>query len=521
MEFSGKPSLQELARALSALQQDTVRHEQQLAQLLALVLQYAEQAENHNLHEAWHPPVNSLADRFDGFESKAKLRPITKVPNQKVDIVDKLKTTWLGQIYVNRLKQYKVFFWLVNWIWARTYLPFVRFVSIHLNEKRSKKWLPLTKQNAYAKTRGVTPHKLSDASVTVTPTPKVFPETDQSYLQSPHASYHFPEISVIQVTEGMIYGGTNLILTKDEVICHDLYDFVRDSTSEELHGRTQIDPDKNKIRWLLHDDTPEHMPAAAAFVDACAPNYAHWLTEVLPRIAAFCADEEFKHIPIVVNDGLHENILASLFLVSGNSREIIALAVGRAIKADVIYLTSVAGYVPFDRRNPNLAGHSHGLFSPNSLQLVSKNFATLAEKIPEQTWPKKIFLRRNSGARKVTNAAELEDLFVSNGYVIVEPEKLTFYQQMLLFNNANAVVAPTGAALGNAIFCKPGTRIGVLMAKHENMIYRYWSNMLAPFQVDVVYLLGNIAGNNKLGIHADFYVDKACAMNFCDMESVK
>jgi capsular polysaccharide biosynthesis protein len=141
----------------------------------------------------------------------------------------------------------------------------------------------------------------------------------------------------------------------------------------------------------------------------------------------------------------------------------------------------------------------------------------LGQKTKDQVWPEKIFLRRTSGTRKVTNAVELEKILLDRGYVIVEPEKLTFVQQTQLFNNAKEIVALTGAALSNAVFCKPGTHVAILMGKHEDMIYNYWSNMLAPLQVRVFYVLGDIVKNHDLGIHGDFFVNETALMDLLEV----
>jgi len=258
---------------------------------------------------------------------------------------------------------------------------------------------------------------------------------------------------------------------------------------------------------LLYDEGPEPIPVAATFIDACAANYAHWITEVLPRVVLFCAEERFNSVPIVVNDGLHKNIMESLFLLAGSDREIITLPIGRALVVDELYFTSTAGYVPFERRTNKLSGHSHGVFSPLAFNMLRNQLNGMGQNTEHQAWPEKILLRRNSGTRKVTNAAELEKLLVARGYVIAEPEKLTFLQQIQLFKNAKEIVAPTGAALSNAIFCMPGTQVTVLMAKHEDMIYKYWFNMLAPLQIRIFYVLGNIVKNKDLGIHGDFFVN--------------
>jgi capsular polysaccharide biosynthesis protein len=107
----------------------------------------------------------------------------------------------------------------------------------------------------------------------------------------------------------------------------------------------------------------------------------------------------------------------------------------------------------------------------------------------------------------LTNLAEIEQLMVSRGYVVIEPEKLTFLEQNQLFRNAKDIVAPTGAALANAIFCRPGARVAVLMAKHDSMIYRYWHNMLTPLRIMVGLVLGNPLNAKELGIHAHYTVN--------------
>jgi len=422
-------------------------------------------------------------------------------------IIARLKATGLGRFYSSYLKSYPIARALVIWTWRNGYQLYVKLLAAHPLNRRVWRWRKLVKLSVFAKTRDIPTVELVAAELVKTPAPKVFPLSDESYLVSPQEHYSLPPVFVAKISKGTIYGGTNLVLMGDEVICHDLYDFQRDYTSEELHGRNLIDPEKGRIRWLLHDDFPEFLPVAAVFVDACAVNYAHWLTEVLPRIAAFCREKKFEDVPVVVNEGLHKNIMESLFLVAGGERTIITLPIGRAIHIEELYLTSVAGYVPFERRNTKLAGHSHGKFNPGAFEVIRMQVSGFMEKLPDQAWPEKIYLRRNSGTRQITNTIELEELLIHQGYVIVEPEKLTFLQQIQLFRNAKEIISSTGAALSNTIFCNLGTNLGVLMAKHENMIYRYWLNMLSPLQVNVSYVLGEIVEKQELGIHGDFFID--------------
>lgn len=447
---------------------------------------------------------------IEPIQPSQKIRKVEALPTKSRDTVGRLRASWPGRLYISHLKQYGVIRWIAQWIWRNGYPVYVNHFATRLFGRKAMRWRPLTKLSEFVKKSGIPTYKLVDTALVETPEPKVFPICDQGYLASPHARFRFPDIYVATISDAITYGGTNLILSGGEVVCHDLYDFERDYTSEELHGRTLIDPKSRRIRWLLHDEAPEPIPVAAVFVDACASNYAHWMTEVLPRIVLFCAEDGFLGVPIVVNEGLHKNIMESLFLVAGTEREIITLPIGRALAVSELYLTSVTGYVPFGRRTNKLSGHSHGLFSPRSFELLRSHLSGIGGQAELEVWPEKIYLRRNSGARMVTNASEIEKLLIAKGYVIVEPEKLTFLQQIQLFRHVKEIVSPTGAALANAIACKPGAQVAILMSKHKDMIYGYWSNLLSPFGIKVNYVLGSIVNNHDLGMHGDFTVDAGC-----------
>lgn len=452
---------------------------------------------------------------IEPIQPSPKIRNIKALQTKPADILAKLRTTWLGRVYTSLLKQYVIIRWVAQWIWRNGYPVYVnhwidggwRDFLPRLSNRRKVRWRPLTKLRDFSKTNGIPTYKLADAALVETPAPSVFPNCDQGYLVSPHNRYRFPEIYVATINNAITYGGTNLILADGEVVYHDLYDFERDYTSEELLGRTLIDPKSSRIRWLLHDEAPEPIPVAATFVDACASNYAHWMTEVLPRVALFCAEDRFRGVPIVVNDGLHKNIMESLFLVAGTEHEIITLPIGRALAVNELYLTSVVGYAPFERRTNKLSGHSHGMFSPRAFERLRKHLGALGQKTEKEAWPEKIFLRRISGTRKVTNTAELEKLLVAQGYVIIEPEKLSFLQQTQLFSKAKVIVGPSGAALANILFAPQCSKVFILISKYPDTSYWYWQNIACASGKAVSYILGEVAARGPSGIHADFTVD--------------
>lgn len=419
---------------------------------------------------------------------------------------------YLSNLYRKYLKHYSPVRSTAIWAWKNVYPLYINLKSIDLSNaitrktKNTKRWRLLTNLSEFSKKRDLVAYKIADTEVVNTPVPTAIPTADQSYLVSPHDQYTFPEISVVMVENATIYGGSNLTLVDNIVVCHDLFDATRDFTSEELHGKALIDPKRKRIRWLSYDEEPTKLSTAATFVDACAPNYAHWLTEVLPRIALFCDEERHKDIPIVINSGLNENILNSLFEVIGSKRKVIALPIGRAIIVNKLFITSVAGYVPFERRTNKASGHSHGKFSPYAFNVLTSHLSNFVGRTDNKSWPEKIFIRRNSGTRKVVNASEIENLLVTKGYKIVEPEKLTFSQQVQLFSHAKTVVGSSGAALANMLFLPRGAQIFILIGKYSGTSYWYWQNMACSSGKILQYCLGTLENELTGGIHEDFHI---------------
>lgn len=437
--------------------------------------------------------------------SDIELKQGKTVPQENDTLADsasvslRLRDTWLGQFYFNHLKSYRVVKLLAPWVWRKVYF-FYQLVWI-FGKALKRPLLPLSGHAEMS--RKVV---LSKAETVTTPLPHVFPESGRKHLIPPHAEYEFPEIYIAEVRNALVTGGTNLVMTGDLVICHDLYDFTHDYTSEELNGRAFIWPQRQRIAWLMRNTSGRELDRAACFTDACASNYAHWITEILPRINMFCRAEESSEVPLIVNDDLHRNLMESLRAVAGDKREILTLPTGISVKVERLSLTSVTGYVPFERRSNRLRNHSHGRFSPFALLSLRQR---LQERLgaPSGLPIRRIFIKRNSGIRNITNACEIEELLVARGFLVVEPELLTHAQQVELFSNADVVVGATGAAMVNLIFCKPAAKIIIMIPIYRHTSYWYWQNIACAVGNRVNYVLGKITRTAESRIHSDFQIN--------------
>lgn len=333
----------------------------------------------------------------------------------------------------------------------------------------------------------------------------IYPQPYSALINGQKQTNIFPTIYRVTVSNAVITGKSNFILTKKKALHHDLYDFRRDSTSEELHIRYGMTANYRKLIRYRKPRIKRTIHRAIAFNDACSGNYAHWLTEILPRIGLYYKDGMVQGQQIILDDDLHPNLMESFNLVTDEPVQALAIPRDESWMVDNLDYISATGYVPFDRRPSSPEGHSHGQFSPLALQNIVK---IICRKLSLESTraTRRIFIRRNSGSRMLNNAAEIEQLLIRHQFEVIEPEKLDFAEQVRIFSEAEVVVGATGAAMANTIFCKPSSKLIVMMAMHEAMPYGYWHNMAAAVGNRITYVLGRIVGQEHLGIHANFII---------------
>ena len=92
---------------------------------------------------------------------------------------------------------------------------------------------------------------------------------------------------------------------------------------------------------------------------------------------------------------------------------------------------------------------------------------------------KKIFISRHDSNRRIMiNENEIWALFEPLGFKKYTLSKLSFLEQMALFNGAEIIVAAHGTALINSLFAKPGTTIIEIFQNRSDCCFYYLSQLL-------------------------------------------
>jgi capsular polysaccharide biosynthesis protein len=380
-----------------------------------------------------------------------------------------------------------------------------------------REWRDVVSQQEWAARSGLIPISLAPAASCPAPSLTVFPGSDQKKMLFPGNDEIFPEMYSSVIDDAHVIPGSNTILTNSAMIFHDLSDPERQLAPEELSGFIEFDDMRRKARLKSSPETHHEIPAAAHFCGFAAQNYAHWITEILPRIVMFCKIEANKDIPILVDEKLPATIWQSLALAVGPHRKVYVLSPVISVKVKKLHLISVSGYIPFGFRGTIDREALHGKYSPVALASVRELAieSIMGEQV-QKALPRKFFIRRKSSSRRLLNQDQIEKIVVAKGFSVVCPEELTFLEQVRLFNNAEAIIGPTGAAFANIIFCNPSAKVTILIADNPSMPYLYWPKLASVAGVDVTYVLGRAEGDASEGVHRDFSVPKETMISFLE-----
>jgi hypothetical protein len=427
------------------------------------------------------------------------LYPRSQQPSPFFDIAHLKKNKFLWSLYLNFIKPFPFLKQFCLKGYALAFKVFARIVFDKYDLVRLKDFVKKNQLKTFillkpSSNQYINPHICKNSNLD--------PDFDKFNVKSLN---HFESIYLAQIKDVQVLGSTSMLFKDKTAIFHDLFDWNLDFSPEELHQVFYYSRLSSSIQINIDQYNKAEFTKAASFINPIAPNYAHWITEILPAIAAFCKNPLSKEIPLIINHGLHKNILQSLDLIVG-SREVIFLRKNEKIYVKNLYVVSVAGYISFEPRKINVPQSSNGSYHYEALNYVRN---TLKQKtLDNKKWPKKIFLKRNSTNRSLTNSQEIEALLKKQGFEIYDFQNLALKDQIGLFSNADIIIGPTGAHFANIIFCNKNVNVYILISDSKGSNYKYWPNISSLFGIRVKYIIGLATSSPKsLDIHSDFYVD--------------
>lgn len=264
----------------------------------------------------------------------------------------------------------------------------------------------------------------------------------------------------------ILYPGlSEIIYTQDGIYLARTSNHKVSYNSQEFCGLMEFDPtfEYARIKSSVRARYIEYFDSGIDLT-YCINNYWHVLVEVAPK-AMLANDLGIPiNIPLLLPDNLHKNFIELIKSVCGN-RDIVFVSGYRSnnkffplIRVKELY--SINNYYSWFF-HPRKDIYEYPMYSEISLNPLKLTIDLILERYcitPNPDQDIKLIVVRNSAHRVSSSQDQLVELALERGYIIFEPEKLSFEEQIRLTSRASSIVGFFGAALSNALFMHPSAK---------------------------------------------------------------
>ncbi len=180
------------------------------------------------------------------------------------------------------------------------------------------------------------------------------------------------------------------------------------------------------------------------------PNYGHYLLDVVPLI----------HLGVKMGVPMltwtlrpwQRALVARLDVPPGLIRE---------IKPEPVFLEHA---ITSNRHSGAASINAH----PQTKEVFSSLLANIQKHAPAAGRPRRLLVCRGvRDARNIRNRKTMIEALAALGFTAIQPEKLPFDEQAMLFANAEFIVSEFGSGMVNAIFSRPGTKLIEIIAEGQ------------------------------------------------------
>lgn len=205
-------------------------------------------------------------------------------------------------------------------------------------------------------------------------------------------------------------------------------------------------------------------------------NY-HWFFDCLPRLY-FVLQQVNEPIKIIMRRDLPEFQHQTLqFILKDHPN------------ADVVYIGKHEKWTTERFILSSFMANSQSAFLPMEVSKWLQQKIWSGYKIAPGNTRKRIYISRGSAKkRKVINESDLLPVLQAYGFEIVKAEVLTYQQQVQLFYDAEAVVAPHGAGLTNLLFARA---CKVMELHPANLVKTHYFLLCKGLGFDYTALIGS------------------------------
>lgn len=325
----------------------------------------------------------------------------------------------------------------------------------------------------------------------------------RNILISKATRYKSPGISFFTLNDAIVLGRSDIFFKGGFAVFPDGFNPNEHLCNIETFNMGGIDLGRNALN--ISSKPAFILNKGVSLLGDGAGNYAHYLTEIIPKLIAINSVSDFDNFPLIADGWIGERLLDVLNFFNNSRRQVILVNQWERVLVEHLVCVTSPTHAPQDFRNNfgvaaklNETSEAYK-FTSYSLRLVREE--ALKRCVELGLKPKKfkrIYLSRKSefkegvqyNLRAVANEEEIREFLVWNGFKIIDTLSLSFREQVMIFAEAELVIAPLGASLANLIFSNENTKVIGLSAYYEGADYSYFTNMMSALNHKLSYVVG-------------------------------
>lgn len=300
-----------------------------------------------------------------------------------------------------------------------------------------------------------------------------------------------------------IIGSSNILIINKNKALYELKEFNNNRfeyTDESLKCNNNI---YGKINSNIRDTK---INEAINLIGNFSWNYYHFLIEIAIKFCLINKSNLDSNVPILIDEVVKSipQFQELVKLLNTKSHPLLFVSKIEQIKVANLYHFNSVNIIPPNIKKNRIYKSSDVLLNKEILMQLRDE---LINKKSNKKFPTRIFLSRsNASNRRGFNEKEVFDSIEKFGFKNILVDKLSFVEQLSLFQNAEFIIGGSGAAFTNLLFAKTYCKAVILV---KNKLDTSIFSTIANFNnINLVYLSENQElPSDRFKLHASFNVN--------------
>ena len=332
------------------------------------------------------------------------------------------------------------------------------------------------------------------------------PEIFVQKVDKPYAIRTFPELYLAEIKDVIVVGENPSIISENGKAIFDMA-VHKDSYRYEFVTENMKHCGEDGILFDLPLENTKIIETGVMLIGSSS-GWGHWLFEILPRFYLLNLFDQYKDVPLLIDEASlrDPHNTETLKWVNETDREIILLKKGHRYLCKKLICPSQLVHIPQELKAWTEIDVGDDLISPHAVKYLRKKFY-LPDKYKTKN-KQRLYIPRFKGRyRRLVNETEIWPIFERYGFTIIQPEKVSFEEKLKVFMNAEIIGGVGSSGFINHIFSPPDTVMMHIISEPWKTSC-FFPNICSVTGQKTIFLFGKtISGTHSRLYHCDFSID--------------